>query len=60
LQQHDGGNRARGEEAEGRLDFETTTMKKRSGLLRRRRDREIVRRGGEGHGLPKSGACTMF
>jgi len=36
-------------------------MKKRRGLLRRwRRDREIVRRGGEGHGLPKIGACTMF
>jgi len=37
-------------------------MKKRRGLLRRRRsrkDREIVRRGGEDHGLPKIGACTM-
>jgi len=35
-------------------------MKKRRGLLRRRRDREIVRRGGEGHGLPKTGACTLL
>merc|ERR1719270_1685123 len=60
VQQHDGGNRACGEETEGCLDFQTTTMKKRTGLLRRRRDREIVRRGGEGHGLPKTGACTLL
>jgi len=32
-------------------------MKKRRG---RRRNREIVRRGGEGHGLPKTGACTLL
>jgi len=37
-------------------------MKKRRGLLRRRwrRNREIVRRGGEGHGLPKTGAYTLL
>jgi len=37
-------------------------MKKRRGLLRRRRsrDREIVSKGGEGHGLPKTGACTLL
>ena len=32
LQQHDGGNRACGEEAEGRLDFQTTTMKKKGAV----------------------------